>query len=87
MYRVWLTPTARQALEVSLPKAVAHAAWGFIRGPLSTHAHRVGKPLRGELDGLWSARRGNYRVVYAIDEGIVTVVILRNAHRSDAYRP
>ena len=87
MYRVLLAPPARRALEQTLPIAVAHAAWEFIRGPLAENPYRVGKPLRGDLEGLWSARRGSYRVVYSIDEGVVTVFIMRIAHRRDAYRP
>ena len=31
-------------------------------GPLADEPRRVGKPLVGELAGLWSARRGDYRV-------------------------
>lgn len=47
---------------------------------------RIGKPLRFQLEGLWSARRGPYRLIYAIDEqrGLVTIVAI--SHRSDAYR-
>ena len=45
---------------------------------------RVGKPLRFELAGLWSARRGPYRVIYRIEaDGRVTVVAI--GHRSDIY--
>jgi mRNA-degrading endonuclease RelE of RelBE toxin-antitoxin system len=29
---------------------------------------RVGKPLRRELSGLWSAWRGSYRVIYEIEK-------------------
>ena len=29
----------------------------------------MGNPLGPELEGLWSARRGSYRVIYRIDEG------------------
>lgn len=39
----------------------------FLMGPLRDNPHRAGKPLVGDLDGFWSARRGAYRVVYAID--------------------
>jgi mRNA interferase RelE/StbE len=87
MYQVLLAPPARRALELTLPVAVAHAAWEFIRGPLAENPHRVGKPLHGDLEGLWSARRGSYRVVYSIDDEVITIVILRIAHRRDAYRP
>ena len=40
----------------------------FMLGPLLENPNRVGHALRGELEGLWAARRGPYRVVYEIDE-------------------
>ena len=48
--------------------------------------HRVGKPLRFELEGLWSARRGPYRVIYRIDEGERVVTVVAVGHRADVYR-
>ena len=57
-FRVVLAPPARRALEFALPEGVAAAAWEFINGALAENPHRVGKPLTGELTGLWSARRG-----------------------------
>lgn len=85
-YRVAVAPPARRALETTLAESVAAAAWQFIRGPLAEDPLRVGKPLQGELTGKWSARRGEYRVIYTIQAHIVTVTILRVAHRRDAYR-
>jgi mRNA-degrading endonuclease RelE of RelBE toxin-antitoxin system len=43
----------------------------------------VGKPLRFELEGLHSARRGDFRIIYRIAE-VVTIVAIE--HRADAYR-
>lgn len=86
-YRVTIAPPARRALANVLPESVATAALEFIMGPLAENPHRVGTPLRGELADLWSARRGQYRVVYMIDDEIVTVSVVRVAHRTDAYRP
>ena len=85
-YRILLTPSAQQALEQSLPEAVAAAAWEFIRGPLAANPHRVGKPLTGSLAGMWSARRGEYRVVYDISDRTVTVTVVRVGHRRGVYR-
>jgi len=34
----------------------------------------IGKPLRRELDGLWSARVGRYRVIYRWSRSRVDVV-------------
>ncbi|XVX20070.1 type II toxin-antitoxin system RelE family toxin [Actinomycetota bacterium] len=78
---VW-TPTAKRALQ-KLPEKVATAAIEFIYGPLAANPRRVGKALRFELDGLHSARRGDYRVIYRID---ARVTILAIEHRADAYR-
>jgi mRNA interferase RelE/StbE len=44
-----------------LPRAIASAVVEIIYGPLAQNLHRVGKPLRFELAGKRSARRGNYR--------------------------
>ena len=86
IYRIRLAPPARRALKRDLPEHIAAAAWEFITGALAENPQRVGKPLLGELSGLWTARRGQYRVVYAIHDEIVTVTIVRVAHRRDAYR-
>jgi len=84
-YGLRIRPAARKDLTYRLPEAVAAAALEFIRGPLLLDPHRVGKPLRNELEGLWAARRGQYRVVYAIDADVVVVEVVRVAHRADAY--
>jgi mRNA-degrading endonuclease RelE of RelBE toxin-antitoxin system len=47
----------------------------------------VGKPLRRELAGSFSARRGPYRLIYDIDDDPQRVDVLRIDHRSDVYRP
>ncbi|HEY7823493.1 MAG TPA: type II toxin-antitoxin system RelE/ParE family toxin [Acidimicrobiia bacterium] len=85
-YRIQLSPSAKRALETTLPDSVASAVWEFITGPLAENPHRVGKPLRGQLEGRWTARRGEYRVIYRIEDSVVTVTILRLSHRRDAYR-
>jgi mRNA interferase RelE/StbE len=45
---------------------------------------RAGKQLVGRLRGLWSARVGNYRVLYTIEDGVVIARAIR--HRAVAYR-
>jgi mRNA interferase RelE/StbE len=70
-----------------LPEPVAAAVVEFMVGPLVENPRRVGHPLRRELAGLWSARRGPYRVVYEVDDEANAVQVLRIDHRSDVYRP
>ena len=43
------------------------------------------KKLKGELDGLYRFRVGNYRLFYKVDENKVLVFILRLKHRKEAY--
>lgn len=84
-YAILLSPRARRALDVDLPEAVAAACAEFIFGALAENPQRVGKPLRAELDGLYSARRGQFRVVYTIHEERVVVRVITIRHRRDAY--
>ncbi|MDR0283396.1 MAG: type II toxin-antitoxin system RelE/ParE family toxin [Propionibacteriaceae bacterium] len=72
-------------MENCLPPSVGAAVWQFVNGALADQPWRVGKPLRGELEGLWSARRGEYRVIYRVVGE--TVQIMRVGHRADVYRP
>jgi mRNA-degrading endonuclease RelE of RelBE toxin-antitoxin system len=72
-------------LAETLPESVAAAVWQFISGPLLDNPYRVGKRLRYGLEGYHSARRGQYRVVYRIDDDEVLVDVVKISHRSDAY--
>ena len=86
-YELGMTRPARRAISESLPEDVATAAVEFITGPLLEVPRRVGKPLRDELTGLWSARLGTeWRVVYRIDEAKRIVVVEDIQHRSMVYR-
>lgn len=83
-YRVQLTGPARRDLGRIPPKA-ALAIAELLAGPLAENPHRPGKQLIGDLAGEWSARRGQWRVLYTINEKTETVVVDRIAHRRDAY--
>lgn len=83
-YTVLLSPAAKRAIERDLPKAVAAAVVDFLYGPLAEDPHRVGKPLRLQLYGYWSARRGQYRVISSINDDEVLVSVVRISHRADA---
>jgi mRNA-degrading endonuclease RelE of RelBE toxin-antitoxin system len=86
-YELVVTAPAARALREKLPEAVAFAVIDFITGALLENPKLVGAPLRGELDGIWSARRGTYRVLFRVDEENREVIVLRVGHRRDIYRP
>ena len=80
-----LTAAAIRDLEQTPPK-IGQALLAFIFGGLSAKPRRRGKPLERKLEGLWSACRGDYRVIYRIDDDSATLYVLRIAHRSRVYR-
>jgi mRNA interferase RelE/StbE len=84
-YTVLLSPAAKRAIERDLPEAVAAAVVDFLYGPLAEDPYRVGKPLRFQLENYWSARRGQYRVIYSVHDDEVLVRVVRISHRADAY--
>jgi len=86
LYAIGWTAASRRALA-RLPEKIAAATVEFAYGSLAESPHRVGKPLRLGLEGLHSARRGDYRVIYRIDDDRRIVTIMAVEPRSDIYRP
>lgn len=84
-YSIRVTARAERDLQ-RLPEKMATACVAFIFGPLAGNPQRVGKPLRGELGGLHSARRGDYRVIYGVLQDVRTVEIVHIDRRSHVYR-
>ncbi len=80
------TAASRRALT-RLPEKVATAVVEFLYGSLAANPYRVGKPLKLGLEGLHSARRGDYRLIYRIDDRQRQVTVVAIEHRSDVYRP
>lgn len=85
-YEIVVARPAAKTIAEKLPEPVAAAVVELITGPMLDSPRRVGVALRDDLEGLWSARRGTYRVLYRIDDARREVVVLRVAHRRDAYR-
>ena len=55
-FEVEITPEGLRHLN-RLPEKVRAAVVEAILGTIAENPHRAGKPLRGELEGLYSARR------------------------------
>ncbi len=79
-----MAPARRQLdrLLISVVAAVLETLSAIAANP-----RRLGKPLRFELEGCFSARRGPYRVIYRVNDASRTVSVLAIAHRADGYRP
>jgi mRNA-degrading endonuclease RelE of RelBE toxin-antitoxin system len=85
-YEVRVAATAARALAKLAPRVVDPLV-AFIFGSLAENPKRRGKPLQRELAGNWGARRGDYRIVYRLDDDTKTLHVLLIDHRADVYRP
>lgn len=56
-----------------------------IEEKLMTDPLKFGVPLRRNLKGLMKLRVGDYRVIYSIEEKVVTVHVIKIGHRKDVY--
>jgi mRNA interferase RelE/StbE len=84
-HEVEITPEGLQHLN-RLPDKVRAAVVETIIGSIAEDPRRAGKPLKGELEGLYAARRGEFRVIYEIDEEDRVVLVYRAQHQRSAYR-
>lgn len=85
-YQVIFASTAARDLQ-RIPPRIVPAIVEFVYGDLARNPQRVGKRLERDLAGLYSARRGPYRILYEIQDEAIRVVVIRVDHRSDIYRP
>lgn len=86
MHQVRITREGLRYLD-RLPSKIRQAALTALWGSISENPHRVGKPLVAELAGPFSARRGDYRIIYGSDEDARVVTVHRIQPRRFAYRP
>jgi len=83
-YRIEFAPSAHRQFAKLDPMArarIAPAIDALAEDPRPATAKR----LVGE-DELWRIRVGAYRVVYAIEDGRLTVLVVKVGHRRDVYR-
>lgn len=85
-YDVEVSSAAIRGLN-RLPPKIAAAVIEFITVTLAENPQRLSKPLRGQFEGYRTARRGDYRVLFRIDEPGHFVLVARIDHRAHAYRP
>jgi len=82
MFGLIYTDKAREqyeALDARLRRQVDKGLERIRQNPQS------GKPLRGELKGIWSERVATFRILYRIRNREVEVLILVIEHRKSVY--
>ncbi|HEY8237982.1 MAG TPA: type II toxin-antitoxin system RelE/ParE family toxin [Candidatus Limnocylindrales bacterium] len=80
-YRVDIAPAAQRQFS-RLPPGVAAS----LRGPVLALALEPRPPGVSKLSGsdLWRVRVGDLRLIYAIDDAALLVIVLRVARRSES---
>jgi mRNA interferase RelE/StbE len=52
----------------------------------SSDPRRLGQPLTGDRHGFWRYRVGDYRIVAAIEDDRLVVLVVTVGHRREVYR-
>ncbi len=83
MYKVELRRLAQRALD-RLPKSDFQAVIEGISLLAQTPRPRGTEKVKNA--GLWRIRRGDYRIIYAVNDSEHLVTIVRVGHRREIYR-
>jgi mRNA interferase RelE/StbE len=82
--RIELTPAAARAVR-KLPADVRRRVARKIDALASDPRPADSTKLEGE-DGLYRVRTGDYRIIYAVHDEVLLVVVVRIGHRRDIYK-
>jgi mRNA interferase RelE/StbE len=82
-YAVQVLPVAARAIRKLPPEAKRR-----IEAALELLADDPRPPAARKLTGRpeWRVRTGDYRVLYRIDDGVLTIVVVHAGHRREVYR-
>ena len=83
-YVVEFDPRVLKELS-KLDKSVARRVFTAINA-LATEPRPAGCRSLTGYPGLWRIRVGDYRVVYAIEDAVLTVCVVKVGHRREVYR-
>ncbi len=86
-WKIEYAETARKQLQ-KLDKAAARRIVDFMdeRVAASDEPRAMGKALKGALGDLWRYRVGDYRVLCASQDEVLTVLVLQIGNRREVYR-
>ncbi len=83
MYAVEFLPSAARALsklDRTVQRRIGRRIDRLVDNP------RAGAVMLRGADDVWRARVGDYRILYVIEDERLVVVVVRVAHRREAYR-
>jgi len=84
-YKVEFTPKSAKQFS-KLDKAIQQRIQAFIRRLQALEEPKsIGKPLIGNLAGMWRYRVGDYRLLSKIEADRLIILLVSIEHRSSAY--
>jgi mRNA interferase RelE/StbE len=83
-YKIVINKSVRKKDLAKIPKADVKKIVDKIRS--LAHNPRPVDAIRLRSRNEWRIRQGNYRILYLIEENIVTVVVVKVGHRRDVYK-
>lgn len=84
MYKVAYLDSVEEDLK-KLDKSTVKKILARIETYLAQDPKGLGKPLKGDFQGYWRYRWGDYRVIYKISEREILILVLRISNRKDVY--
>ena len=84
-YRLLIKPSAGKEIEALGQKKDRQRIVGRIAA-LATEPRPTGCEKLAGVEGRYRIRQGQFRIVYAVDDGALTVEIVKVGHRRDVYR-
>lgn len=84
MYKVVYLDQVEEDLK-KLDKSTVRRILSRIETYLAQNPKELGKPLKGDFQGYWRYRWGDYRVIYKISDREVLILVLRIGNRKDVY--
>jgi mRNA interferase RelE/StbE len=86
-WRIELTGTAAKQLS-KLDRGDARRIAAFLRDRIAPldDPRTAGKALHGPLGALWRYRVGDFRLLAAIEDAVLRVLVVRIGHRREVYR-
>jgi mRNA interferase RelE/StbE len=86
MYQLAFTKQSLKDLK-DLDVTIRIMVLAWIEKNLSTieNPRVIGKPLKGNHEGLWRYRVGQYRLLTQIQDQTLTILMVTITHRKDAY--
>jgi len=84
VYKVAYLDSVEEDLK-KLDKSTVKKILNRIETYLAQDPKGLGKPLKGDFQGYWRYRWGDYRVIYKISEREILILVLRISNRKDVY--